>query len=275
MNARPVVLANAVAVLFGAACTLRTHGSQPADGQRQLLSLAAAVREADYRGDLAGLRRLHARMEPFLADTALARDARYWRGFALWRRALNAANEGAPADSITADLEASVAEFREALALDSAYVEAKIGAAAGLMNAAHFRRADRQRSAALMTDALRLLAAVRRVDPDNPRLAFVAAGRTYWAPPEYGGDRQRAIAEVERALERLRPTPGGAPLEPTWGEAELHMQLAFFNLNLAPPNREAAWRHARVALDLRPDWHYVKDILIPQIEAPTKPPDSQ
>jgi hypothetical protein len=261
-----VALAGLVSVTYGAGCAMPMQRSQAPDSREQLLSLAAAVQDADYRGDLSLLRHLHARLGLFLADSALARDARYWRGFALWRRALNAANEGMAPDGLAADSENSVDEFRAALALDSTYVEAKIGAAASLMNAAYFRMADGPRATALMTEALKFLAAARRADPRNPRLAFVAAARTYWAPPQQGGDRQRAIADVERALAAMDHTARDPrALEPTWGMPELHMQLAFFNLNLMPPNRDAARRHARVALDLRPDWHYVRDLLLPQI----------
>jgi hypothetical protein len=45
------------------------------------------------------------------------------------------------------------------------------------------------------------------------------------------------------------------------------MSLAYAHLN-HPRNRdvEAAMKEARAALRLQPEWHYVKDILVPQIE---------
>ncbi len=269
MNFLRVIMAGVVALVY-AGC-VSTGSARNGRSHRQALSLIAQVQEADYLGDLAELRRLHSRMEPLLSDSALARDIRYWRGFALWRRATNAANEGVLADSIIADLEASAVEFQEALILDTGYVEARIGKAAVLMNAAHFRRHDWDRATVFMTEALRLVADARKADPDNPRLVFVAAARTYWALREYGGDRLRAIAEVERALAANRQAaPGRSPLEPVWGEAELHMQLAFFHLNVDPPHHQAARHHARRALALSPRWHYVRDILLPQIESSAK-----
>jgi hypothetical protein len=50
-----------------------------------------------------------------------------------------------------------------------------------------------------------------------------------------------------------------------WGEAELLMNLAFANLNRATPDLAAAERYAESALALVPYWHYVQNILLPQI----------
>jgi len=237
-------------------------------GAAPMQRIIAAVQDADYRADLPALRRLHIELEPQLRNPRRARAARYWRGFAMWRRALNAANLNLPADSILVDLDGSLTEFGAALAIDSSYVEAKIGAAAVLMNTAYFRRDEVVRSGEHMRRALRILAEVKGADPDNPRLVFVAAARTYWAAPESGGDRRLAIQEVDHALRRAEARPAGRPpLEPTWGVAELHMQLAFFHLNLPIPELDLARRHAQSALDRRPDWQYVREILLPQIEA--------
>jgi hypothetical protein len=43
------------------------------------------------------------------------------------------------------------------------------------------------------------------------------------------------------------------------------MNLAFANLNRAKPDLAAAERYAQSALALVPYWHYVRDILLPQI----------
>jgi hypothetical protein len=58
---------------------------------------------------------------------------------------------------------------------------------------------------------------------------------------------------------------GTDPLEPAWGEAELLANLAFANLNRATPDLPAAEPYAESALALVPYWHYVRDILLPQI----------
>jgi hypothetical protein len=57
------------------------------------------------------------------------------------------------------------------------------------------------------------------------------------------------------------------PLEPSWGEPEQLMSLAWSNLNRTTPDLNAAEQDAQAALKLVPYWHYVRDILIPQIRA--------
>ena len=62
-----------------------------------------------------------------------------------------------------------------------------------------------------------------------------------------------------------RPDTHLASAEPDWGLPEAVMTLAWIDLNagdVAP-----AETLARRALELRPGWHYVQSILMPQIEA--------
>jgi hypothetical protein len=66
---------------------------------------------------------------------------------------------------------------------------------------------------------------------------------------------------------------GGPPadsLEPSWGEPELLAALAWTNLHRTAPDLNAAEQYARSALKLVPYWHYVRDILIPQIQEAKK-----
>jgi hypothetical protein len=56
-------------------------------------------------------------------------------------------------------------------------------------------------------------------------------------------------------------------LEPSWGEAELLMNLAYSNLNKDSPDVGVAELQARAALEIVPYWHYTRDILLPQILA--------
>ncbi len=104
--------------------------------------------------------------------------------------------------------------------------------------------------------------------PDNPRLLWVAGPNLWLTPPERGGGQEKAIANYERGLEIIRKTPPATdPLQPSWGEAELLMNLSWSQLNQTKPDVAAAERNARAALALVPHWHYVKDILLPQILA--------
>src|ERR1700683_4026489 len=60
---------------------------------------------------------------------------------------------------------------------------------------------------------------------------------------------------------------GNDPLQPSWGEPELLMSLAWSNLNRTLPDLNAAEQDAQAALKIVPYWHYVRDILMPHIRA--------
>lgn len=231
-----------------------------------LVRLVTSVQDADYRGDLPRLRSVAAEMQPYTSDSALASAAHYWRGFAHWRHALNSLNDGAPPDSVDRDFASAIEEFREALRIDPADVEAQIGLAAGLGNRAYFNMRAPARAAGFLNELRPLLAHLREVAPDNPRMMFVASTSLFWTPPDRGGDRDQALAMLERGIRLCAGRPAGRdPLAPSWGEAELHMLLAWFSLNLAQPDVASALGHAEAALLLRPQWHYMQDNLLPQI----------
>jgi hypothetical protein len=90
---------------------------------------------------------------------------------------------------------------------------------------------------------------------------------TWNAPPERGGGQAKAIEMYKKGLEEIqkRKTASIDALEPSWGEPELLMNLAYSYLHQATPDVSAAEESAEQALKLVPYWHYLRDILLPQI----------
>jgi hypothetical protein len=250
----------ALAVLFVAAPPQRTHET--------VTTIVAKIQRADYEGDRPALKRLHAELTPFVDDRQLASRVLYWRGFALWRRALNGFNDAADRREIDHDLTQAVIDFREAVARDPAFVDAKVGTASCLVNNAFLNlKINPTRARELFVESTALLNEVLAAAPDNPRLLWVQGANQWYAAPERGGGQDVALATYQKGLELARRQQGRVtdPLEPTWGEAELLMNLAFANLNRTTPDLVAAQRYAESALTLVPSWHYVRDILLPQI----------
>jgi hypothetical protein len=88
------------------------------DSRVTVAGFVAQIQKADYEGDRPALHLLFAKLEPLVADPKLASRVRYWRGFALWRRAINGFNESDDPKDLQKDLELAVAEFRESSAND-------------------------------------------------------------------------------------------------------------------------------------------------------------
>ena len=231
------------------------------------VEIVERIQRADYEGDRAALQRLFEELAPFTETGDLASRVRYWRGFALWRKVLNGFNDSADPKELEQDATRAVSEFEQAFTSDPAFVDAKVAASGCLSNLIYLNRENPARMQELITRSSGLLKEARAAAPDNPRLLWVWGAIQWVVGPERGGGQAAALATYQKGLASARQTKGLArdPLEPSWGEPELLMNLAWSHLNLATPDAGAAEKYAQEALALVPYWHYVRDILMPQI----------
>ena len=245
------------------------------------VQVIAEIQRADYAGDRAALVQLHGQLPASANDPKLAARLVYWRGFALWRRAINGFNDGTARPELRADLENGLAEFNEAADKDPQFADAKVGALGCLSLIGYLLVEDGvQIQDARVQDLFGKMGKLRQqaaaLDPDNPRLLWVLGPNVWKSPPERGGGEVNALAMYERGLATARRTNRPAdPLEPAWGEPELLMSLAYTKLNGAKPDAVAAKQYAEAALKLVPNWHYVRDILLPQIRQATTKSNSR
>jgi hypothetical protein len=236
--------------------------------REQAIKLVDQIRRADYEGDRPGLQRLYAELAPFVENKDLASRVRYWRGFALWRRAINGFNDNVGPKEMEADLKLAVEEFEESARKDPRFVDAKVGAVSCLGFVAYLNKEGMARRQEYATKIGLLMTDIKAAEPENPRFLWVQGPRVWNTPEERGGGQVKTIEMYQKGLEIIRSRKTTSdPLEPAWGEPELLMSLAWSELNRTTPDLKAAEEYACSALGLVPYWHYVKDILLPQIEA--------
>lgn len=238
--------------------------------ETRLAELASAIRSADYRGERAELRRLAPALDEVATPSLLA-YREYWRGFASWRRALNGFSETPRPADLREDLEAAVRSFEAALAHEPLWIEAQLGLVGCWGSLIYLAGADSERRQAILARAGGVVRAVDERGRDNPRALWLLAGRVLSAPPPTGGDAVRAAATYRRGLKAARAeslrAEKPAAWVPAWGAAENLMGLAYVHAQGALTQRDVARAYAEGALALVPDWHYVRDVLVPQIEA--------
>ncbi len=234
-----------------------------------IIGIVHKIQRADYEGDRPALKGLHDQLTPIPEDGKLASRVLYWRGFALWRRAINGFNDSPTPNDLEEDLTEAVADFKDAIARDPAWVEPKIGAGSSLGYLMYLHKSDQTRVQELFQQSSPLLKEAMAAAPDNPRLLWVLGPIRWSSPPERGGGQDKAFEVYNKGLEAVRNQKHDVsdPLEPSWGEPELLMNLAWSNLNRTTPDLNAAEQNAQAALKLVPYWHYVRDILEPQIHA--------
>jgi hypothetical protein len=246
-----------------------------ADASRdQAVKIVAQIQRADYEGDRTALKQLYEQLLPYVDEPELASRVRYWRGFAKWRRAINGFGETPTPKDLSDDLTEAESEFDAAIQRDPGFVDAKVGAASCMFNRFFLEgvfknEKDPQRLREILTPASTFLKDANTAAPDNPRLLWVVGPNQWNTPPERGGGQEKAIATYEKGLDAIRGHKKSAvdALEPTWGEPELLMSLAWSNLNRTTPDLKAAEQYAQAALKLVPHWHYVRDVLMPQIRS--------
>ena len=243
--------------------------ARPLGTEREaLIRIVTQIQKADYEGDGPALQRLYGELTPFTGNKEFASRVYYWRGFALWRRAMNGFNDSVDKADLEHDLHQAAEEFGNSASADPAFVDSKIalGSCFGLLAYAVGKK-DAAEQQALVAKSRQALKDAQAAAPENPRLLWVL-GPIYWnIPADRGGGQAKAMEAYEKGLETIRShnNASGDPLDPSWGEPELLMSLAWSNLNRSTPDLKAAEQSAQSALALVPYWHYVRDILMVQI----------
>ena len=247
---------------------LATSGIAAEENPRQqAIAIVTRIQRADYEGDRAALRKCYEALAPFLDDKELVSRIRYWRGFALWRDAINGFNESnVDPHELEQILMKAVDEFKAALARDPAFVDAKVGIISCLGYVTYVHRKEPERAKELVGQIMPMVEEAKAAAPDNPRLIWVCGPILWYTPVERGGGVDKVMENYERGLEVCaKVKPSTDPLEPSWGKPELFMSLAYTQLTKNPPEIEKAEGNARAALDIVTYWHYTGDILLPQI----------
>jgi tetratricopeptide (TPR) repeat protein len=241
-------------------------GAHAQDGRALVLPIVHKIQQADYAGDRAALKELAGELKPFVESRELGSRVLYWRGFALWRRAMNGAAKTDKRE-MEDDLIQAAADFREAADRDPGFVEARATEAFCVVNVSALNIGT-ERARTLFLPAMKRFNDALKDAPDNPRILWMHGANQFYQPPELGGGKTLALATYQRGLDLARKEKHAASdtLEPTWGEAELLMSLAFANLHQVKPDLPAARDYAEKALRLVPSWHYVRDVLLVQIQ---------
>ncbi|MYI84667.1 MAG: tetratricopeptide repeat protein [Rhodothermaceae bacterium] len=102
------------------------------------------------------------------------------------------------------------------------------------------------------------------LEPDNPRIVLLKGIMDYNIPRIAGGNKERGIEGLERAIDIFSEERAEDPLMPSWGHAHAHMRLGIAYMDQR--ELEKARSSFEQALEINPDFGWVKDELIPSLE---------
>ncbi len=251
---------------IGAAVWL-TGGGAAAPTAPTLAEIVRQIQAADYRGQRGELQKLVGTLDE-VREPALAAYRYYWRGFALWRRALNGFNETPTPPDLESDLRAAIASFRAALSEKPEWIEARIGIFGCAGPLYMLVKDDAPRREALLEEYSPLMREVGAQRAGNSRALWLV-GQSQLGPganPSAAASTFRQGIDAALAEARQAPTTE-PPWVPHWGGAENLMNLAYLYSQSSLKNRDLARAYLEGTLVAVPEWHYVRDILRPQIEA--------
>ena len=250
----------------GALVWLRPGVADATGGGNTTAEMRAAItlaRDGDLQADWNKMVDARDRFVALAADPSVAALAHYYIGYTYWRLsslayvAIGPRAQAQLAERAVESLETAVKlrpEFPDAHALLAMCLGTLMGT-------------DRTRTEAL---APRMRGAAQAAQPGgatNPRVMLMRAMSLVFAPPEYGGDREKGIALWKQAIaafEKERPEP----LMPDWGRVESLAWLGGLHLMLNQPEEAVPFLERAVAL--RPDFWWAAKAALPIARRPVK-----
>lgn len=243
----------------------------PADAQRldvkatqELVATKQALYDANFRNDRDGLKAAIDRANRVSANAAVRAMAMYYAAWGEWALSHSEMQAGEMEAAHTTLLRGETAA-RAALAARPDEVECIVMLADVLI----WRLVANPKSFDVLAPEIRTLRArALAAQPENPRALIMEAGLIFNNPPERGGDRAKGLAVWKRAItlfEQEAAKPSADPLRPDWGLALSYAWLCDLHLAMRPRQVDEARAAARKALELRPDFWYVNDVITPRL----------
>ena len=208
-----------------------------------------------------------AMFERALADTSLAAWGHYYIALADYRIVdlLLAAGEKNK-DAASEHLKAAVEHLQEATRLDPQAAEAY-----SLLASVYGRQIGLNPVKSMVLGA-RVGNAIKKamqLAPDNPRVVLSAAISDFNTPKMFGGSKEEGLQGFQRAAELFAQEELTAPIHPAWGHSRTYAWLG-----IAYQDRgelEQARAAFAKALEIDPNFGWVKYVLLPELEKANSP----
>ena len=109
----------------------------------------------------------------------------------------------------------------------------------------------------------------KQLAPDNPRVVLSAAISDFNTPEMFGGNKEKGLQGFQRAAELFAQEEPTDHIQPVWGHREAYAWLGIAYQNQG--ELESARAAFEKALEIDPDFGWVKDWLLPELEKANSP----
>jgi tetratricopeptide (TPR) repeat protein len=230
-----------------------------------LLDARTLAYNANARNDAAGLRRALDTFERLAGDDEAGLLPAYYASWTAWSLAGSHVQAGAT-DAAKTSVTTAVRYARQIVARQPEAVEFQTMLANAAIGLAVI---DSTQFQALVPEIGAARKKALALGPRNPRAVMMDAGMIFNIPPERGGSQEKGIARWIEALalfDEEAAVPPKDDLQPRWGRDLAHGWLAAMYLRLTPPAIDKARAAADKALALRPDFWFVKEVVLPKLQ---------
>jgi len=104
----------------------------------------------------------------------------------------------------------------------------------------------------------------REQSPENPRITLIDGISLYYKPGMFGGSVEKAAEQFEKAIQQFQTFEPENKLMPEWGYIEVYAWLG--QAQKEQKNYQEARKAYRKALEIDPDYGWVKHALLPELE---------
>jgi hypothetical protein len=230
-----------------------------------LLEARDVAFNANARNDADGLKRALSTFERLAGDDETGTLAAYYASWTAWSLA-GAQLQAGTMDAAKASVASAVRYARRITARTPDSVEFQTMLANAAIGLAVI---DSTQFQALVPEIGAARKKALELGPRNPRVVMMDAGMIFNILPERGGSQDKGIARWIEALglfDEEAATPPADDLQPRWGRDLAHGWLAAMYLRLTPPAIDKARAAADRALALRPDFWFVKEVVLPKLK---------
>lgn len=235
--------------------------AQPADSL--IVSGRQMLQAGENAGDLDAMYAARATFERALADTGLSAWSHYYIALTDYR--ISGLLEGESKDP-SEHLNAAVEHLKKATEIDPQAAEAY-----ALLSSVYGWQIglSPMKTMLLGPKSGKAIQKAKQLAPDNPRVVLSAAISDFNTPEMFGGSKEKGLQGFQRAAELFAQEEPTDPIQPGWGHRE-----AYAWLGIAYQIRgelESARTAFEKALEIDPDFGWVKYWLLPELEKANSP----
>jgi len=231
----------------------------PAVPDSLLRQAKTQIREGTDKGSIDSLKQARALAERATNGSERNALAHYYVGLASYR----IGNQLPEDDEARREkvIEDAISHFKRATSIDSTMAEAwaLLSGSYGQMMGI-----NPMRGMSLGPKSSDALEKAKELAPKNPRVWIISGTQDYFTPSMFGGDKEQALKTFKKAARLAKQESIEDPLMPSWGHAEAYAWIGIAQMNA---ERYAEARTAfEKALELNPDYGWVKGVLLPKLE---------